>query len=92
MNCIEMPFILLCGFSFPIEILPVWIQPVSRLLTPTWAVEILRMAVEGVADTGLFWNKFGILVLLSVIYSLISARLFRVMDRRVRILASLEVS
>lgn len=92
MNCIEIPFILLCGFSFPIEILPTWVQPISRLLSPTWAVELLRMAVEGVTDSLLFWKKFWILMLLSVGYSVVAAILYRVMDRRVRITASLEVS
>lgn len=92
MNCIEIPFILLCGFSFPIEVLPGWLQCVSRALAPTWAVELLRMAVEGVADKGLFAKKLLILLALSAGYGLLSAWLYRVMDRRVRIQASLEVS
>lgn len=92
MNCIEIPFILLCGFSFPIEVLPRWLQPVSRALSPTWAVELLRMAVAGVADSFLFWKKFGVLAALSAAYGLFAAWLYGVMDRRVRIRASLEVS
>lgn len=92
MNCIEIPFILLCGFSFPIEILPSWLQAISRLLSPTWAVELLRMSINGVADPWLFWRKLGILAFLSVLYTLFAAWLYHVMDRRVRIHASLEVS
>ncbi len=92
MNCIEIPFILLCGFSFPIEILPSWLQIVSRSLSPTWAVELLRMSVDGVNDPSAFWRKLGILAGLSILYTLFAAWLYRVMDRRVRIHASLEVS
>ena len=92
MNCIEIPFILLCGFSFPIEILPSWLQTISRCLSPTWAVELLRMSVDGVVDPRLFWRKLGGLAFLSVLYTLFAAWLYHVMDRRVRIHASLEVS
>lgn len=91
MNCIEIPFILLCGMAFPIEILPVWLQSVSRCLAPTWAVELLRMAVQGVTDIAAFWQKFGVLMLLSTVLAVISAWLYRVIDRAVRINASLEV-
>ncbi len=91
MNCIEIPFILLCGMAFPVEILPVWLQGVSRCLAPTWAVELLRMAVQGVTDIAAFWQKFGVLMLLSTVLAVISAWLYQVIDRAVRINASLEV-
>ena len=91
MNCIEIPFILLCGFSFPISVLPGWLRPVSRLLSPTWAVELLRMAVDGVKDAGLFGRNLLILLALSGAYALFSAWLYRRIDRQVRIRASLEV-
>lgn len=91
MNCIEIPFILLCGLSFPVDILPRFVQPVSRLLAPTWAVELLRMAVAGVTDPQLFWKNLGIILILSVIGGLFAFWLFQRIDKRVRILASLEV-
>ena len=91
MNCIEIPFILLCGMAFPVEILPAWLQCVSRCLAPTWAVELLRMAVNGVTDTAAFWQGFAILTVLSAVLAVISAWLYRVIDRAVRINASLEV-
>lgn len=91
MNCIEIPFILLCGFAFPIHVLPAWLHPVSLALSPTWAVELLRMAVNGVEDARLFFQKLLVLVLLSVGYALFSGWLYRYMDRQVRMTASLEV-
>lgn len=91
MNCIEIPFILLCGMAFPVEILPVWLQSISRCLAPTWAVELLRMALQGVADAAAFWQKFGVLTILSAVLAVLSAWLYRVIDRAVRIRASLEV-
>ncbi len=91
MNCIEIPFILLCGMAFPVEILPAWLQSISRCLAPTWAVELLRMAVQGVADSAAFWRGFLVLVILSAVLAVLSAWLYRVIDRAVRIKASLEV-
>lgn len=91
MNCIEIPFILLCGMSFPVEILPAWVQAISRCLAPTWAVELLRMSVDGVLDAALFWNKFAVMCALSAVLALLSMGLYKVIDRAVRIRASLEV-
>ena len=91
MNCIEIPFIFLCGFSFPIEVLPGWLTPVSLALSPTWAVRLLRMAIAGVEDVGLFRRDLLILLVLSGVYALFSVWLYRKIDRQVRINASLEV-
>ena len=91
MNCIEIPFILLCGLSFPIDVLPGWLQSLSRCLAPTWAVELLRMAVQGVTDPLIFWKKVLVTLLLSAGLALFAVWLFQVIDRQVRIRASLEV-
>lgn len=41
MNCIEIPIILLCGFVFPVNILPNAVQKLSYLLSPTYAVSFI---------------------------------------------------
>ncbi len=92
MNCIEIPIILLCGFVYPISVLPGAVRVLSAVLSPTYAVELLRMAVWGVEDTALFWEKLGILAGLTLLYILISAFLYKKMDKRVRIAATLEVA
>ena len=91
MNCIEIPLILLCGLSFPIEVLPRWLHPVSRCLPTTWAVELLRSAVAGVMQPGPFFQRLLILLLITAVWVLLALWLFRVIDRQVRISASLEV-
>lgn len=92
MNCIEIPLILLCGFVFPVTILPKTVQAISYTFPPTYAVELLRMAVWGVDDTALFMKKFGIMVGITVIYAILSGLLYRRIDRRIRIAATLEVA
>lgn len=92
MNCIEIPIILLCGFVFPVSVLPGTVQVFSRMLSPTYAVELLRMAVWGVEDPMVFWQKLSILLGITVLYAVLSALLYRKIDRRVRIAATLEVA
>lgn len=91
MNCIEIPLILLCGFVYPVSALPTWLRPVSYALSPTWAVELLRMGVWGVADPAAFGRKLAVLLSLTALSALLVLALFRAIDRQVRILATLEV-
>lgn len=91
MNCIEIPLVLLCGLSYPIDVLPAWLQPLSRCLPPTWGVELLRMAVAGVTDVGRFWLALGVLLGLTAVYGLFALWLCRCIERRVRVTAGLEV-
>jgi ABC-2 type transport system permease protein len=92
MNCIEIPVELICGFVFPIEVLPVWVLPISYVLPPTWAIKLLRMSVAGITDYVEYYTTFGILAGLIIIYAVLAAILYRTIDKQVRIRASLEVS
>ena len=92
MNLIEIPLILLCGFVFPVTVLPKAISFISYALSPTYAVELLRMSVWGVDSPALYWNEFGIIIVLTTFYAIVSALLYRKIDRRVRVAATLEVA
>lgn len=92
MNCIEIPFILLCGFVFPIDILPEAVQHVSRALPPTYAVELLRDSVYGILDMKDFFVRLGIMTGLSILYVVISIVLYRSIDKQVRINGTLNVA
>ncbi len=47
MNVIDYPIIVLTGMVFPISIFPKFIQYISYLLSPTWAMEDLKLAIQG---------------------------------------------
>ena len=47
MNVIDYPIIMLTGMVFPISIFPKFIQYISYLLSPTWAMEGYKLAVRG---------------------------------------------
>ncbi len=85
MNLLEIPLIFLCGFTYPVEILPQWIQNISNCLAPTWAVRMLR-------STDMCWEDFGVLCVELFVMFLFTMILHKWVDRRVRIKATLEVS
>jgi ABC-2 type transport system permease protein len=82
-NGFELGTYVLCGFMFPITILPGWLQAVSALLPPTWGTRALYAATtaEGPHDFVAWWAAT---VVLSVAYLGLSVFLFRLVDRRAR--------
>lgn len=92
MNCIEIPVILVCGFVFPAEILPLWVRPISYILSPTWAVKLIRLSVAEVWNREEFYTVLGILAAVTAIYLVIGYFLLKLIESQVRVLATLEVS
>jgi ABC-2 type transport system permease protein len=82
-NGFELGTYVLCGFMFPITILPGWLQAISALLPPTWGTRALYAATtaEGPHDFVAWWAAT---VGLSLVYLGLSVFLFRLVDRRAR--------
>jgi ABC-2 type transport system permease protein len=82
-NGFELGTYVLCGFMFPITILPAWLQAVSGLLPPTWGTRALYAATtaEGPHDFAAWWVAT---IVLSLVYIGLSVWLFHLVDRRAR--------
>lgn len=91
MNLIEIPLVFICGFTFPVEILPGWAQCISNMLAPTWVVKLLRMSV-GQVEAAVYMEYAGVLIIELMVLVLFTIGLYRWMDQRIRIRATLEVS
>lgn len=91
MNSMEYPIFILCGVAFPIEILPIWIRPLSYILSPTYTVKLLRMTMIGINNYNEFYIFFGLLALITIIYGLLARMFYRFIDKRTRIHATLGV-
>lgn len=91
MNLIEYPIILVCGFVFPVDVLPSWVQKISYLLPPTWSIKLMRMSVMGGVETSVFFDTFYKLSFVAGIYIIIVIILYRIIDKQVRILGTLEM-
>jgi len=90
-NALEFPIYLLCGFLFPIALLPGWTTPLSYVLSPYWAARALHGTTAGGAgfhDVLLCW---GMMLGLSAVYLAISGRLINLMLKRARADATLRM-
>jgi ABC-2 type transport system permease protein len=83
-NGLEFPIYILCGFLFPIALLPRWTTPLSYLLPPYWAAQALHATSSGSMETSSVVLDWGLLLLFSLTDLALSAGLFRVMLRRAR--------
>ncbi|MCK4726462.1 MAG: ABC transporter permease [Anaerolineales bacterium] len=90
-NAMEFPIYILCGFLFPIAMLPQWTTPISYLLTPYWAARALHGTSAGNAPLSQTLFAWGMMVFFSVIYFSIAARLFKFMLVKARTDATLDM-
>jgi len=88
-NAMEFPVYVLCGFLFPIALLPGWTTPVSYLLPPYWAAVALHGTSTGGASINQTLFAWGMLLLFSLIDLLIASRLFKLMLYKARADATL---
>lgn len=65
---LEIPVAILCGFMFPIRILPDWMQVISTAVPIRWALEALDAALVGREDLAFMLNHWGMTLLLSLIF------------------------
>lgn len=90
MNALDGTVTFLCAFAFPVSILPIWVQPISYALPPTWGVKMLKLSAEGIAAQDfivhLLLTAAVVLVYLIAIYLL-----RKTIDYQVRKSGSLEM-
>ena len=71
-NLLEYPIWLVAGLLVPLATLPVWVQPISWLLAPTWGMEAIRGAALGEAPP---WLAIGLCFVLAVVYYVLARML-----------------
>jgi ABC-2 type transport system permease protein len=88
-NAMEFPVYILCGFLFPVLLLPNWTNPISYLLPPYWAARVLHGTSTGGASLNEIFFNWGMMLLFSLADLLIASRLFKLMLYKVRVDATL---
>lgn len=88
-NAMEFPVYVLCGFLFPIALLPGWTTPISWLLPPYWAAVALHGTSTGGASLNQTLIAWGMMLLFSLIDLFVASRLFRLMLYKARADATL---
>ncbi len=90
-NALEFPIYMLCGFLFPIVLLPGWSTPLSYVLAPYWAARALHGTTTGGASVNEVLTSWGMMLALSAGYLLVSGRLMELMLKRARADATLRM-
>ncbi len=84
MNFIEYPIYLVCGFLFPISFLPNWVQVISKLLPPTWGIQLLRDVTAKTLSYQSIMISLTAILILTLLYISIGIYFYRLMDLKVR--------
>lgn len=91
MNCLSIPIALVCGFVIPVELLPKWILPLSYSLPMTWVVKLIR----GSFDKYFTVKENLLCVMISLfeilVFTIVFRLLYRIIERQIKIKASLEL-
>jgi ABC-2 type transport system permease protein len=82
-NFLELPVAVICGFMFPISVLPGWLRLLSGPIPLTWAVSALNGALTG-AETLDVALRIGLALALSGGFWLLSVWLGRLVHDRIR--------
>jgi ABC-2 type transport system permease protein len=81
--------LLLGGVYYPVEILPTWLQALSRLLPITYALEAMRQALLNNASLQELWPDIAALIIFCIALVPLSLLSFRVAVHRAKIDGSL---
>jgi ABC-2 type transport system permease protein len=82
---LELPVAVLCGFMYPIRVLPDWLQAISSIIPIRWALQALDSALLGNMDGKQFWLQIGMGVSIATVFWLLSLWLDKKVNEKVRI-------
>jgi ABC-2 type transport system permease protein len=77
---LELPIAFLCGFMYPIRVLPPWLQQVSTIVPIRWALQALDLTLLKDTKNEQFWQSIGFALLTATAFWLASV----VFDRKVQ--------
>jgi ABC-2 type transport system permease protein len=65
---LELPIAVLCGFMYPISILPGWMQSISAVLPIRWALQALNACLLGSPISAHLWQQWGLALGISILF------------------------
>ncbi len=71
-DLLEMPMALLCGFMYPISVLPDWMQKISTVFPIRWGLEGLRESMKGALIDQALVSKWLIALGISLVFYLLA--------------------
>lgn len=90
-NAMEFPVYIICGFLFPVALLPQWTTPVSYLLPPYWAALALHGTSTAMMPLNQVLFAWAMMILSSFLSLVVASQLFKIMLYKARVDATLDV-
>jgi ABC-2 type transport system permease protein len=87
-NYLELPVAVICGFMFPVRILPAWMQIISTILPMRWAVEAVQGSLLGQIDTFSLIRLWLMAIAISAIYFVLAVWLESKVHHNIRVTGS----
>ena len=81
---VEMPIAFLCGFMYPIRVLPGWVQGISGLVPIRWALEAMNESLLGNFDLRYLAGRWIMTILLSVGLIFLTSRMHAYIQKSLR--------
>jgi len=78
MFALMLPTILLSGFIFPVENMPVVLQWLSTVMPPRWFILIIKSIMLKGTGFAYFWKETMILIVMTLVFILASVKKFKI--------------
>ncbi len=88
-NFLEVPVAIVCGFMYPISILPVWVQSISMIFPIRWALEAMDLSLMGEFDAATLFRLWGLSIGISIVLWAISVWMEQKVHDTIRITGEL---
>ena len=86
---LELPVAFLCGFMYPIRVLPQWLQGVSTVIPIRWALQALDSTLLKNQEPNQYWLQLGMAFLIASLFWLVSMWLDRKVHDHIRVTGEL---
>ncbi len=86
---LELPVAVLCGFMYPMRVLPDWMQAISTIFPIHWALQAMDESLSGGRDPALLWLQWGLAFGISLVFWALAGWLEGKVHDRVRITGEL---
>jgi ABC-2 type transport system permease protein len=88
-DLLEIPVAVLCGFMYPVRVLPGWMQAISAAIPIRWALQALDASLLGNRDKAFLLENWAIALLISLLFWALSRWLEGKVHDRIRITGEL---
>ncbi len=86
---LELPIAFLCGFMYPIRVLPQWLQGISTVVPIRWALQALDSTLLGEIIGKTYWLYISMALITASVFWLLSLWFNRKVDEHIRITGEL---